>query len=45
MFSSFESMAPTLESNHWGIHAGMPGDNCTGEWDFVCNGPNPMSIN
>lgn len=44
VFSSFESMAPTLYSSHWGIHAGMPGDNCTlGEWNFICEGENPMS--
>lgn len=24
VFSSFESMSPTLEASHWGVHAGMP---------------------
>ena len=26
--SSFESMTPLLAEKHWGLHAGMPGDNC-----------------
>ena len=32
-FSSFESMSPTLEREHWGVHAGMKGE----------RGVNPMS--
>lgn len=27
--SSFESMAPTLDSAHWGVHGGAPDANCT----------------
>jgi len=33
VFSSFESMAPTLKEAHWGLHAGEPGG----------RGTNPMS--
>jgi hypothetical protein len=33
VYSSFESMSPTLDPSHWGIHAGMPGE----------RGVNPMS--
>ena len=33
VYSSFESMAPTLDPSHWGVHAGMPGE----------RGVNPMS--
>ena len=33
VYSSFESMAPTLHPSHWGIHAGMAGE----------RGVNPMS--
>jgi len=40
VFSSFESMSPTLDQSHWGIHAGMPGTHCTGK---TCNVTNPMS--
>eukprot|EP00658_Telonema_sp_P-2_P037323 TRINITY_DN26848_c0_g1_i1.p1 TRINITY_DN26848_c0_g1~~TRINITY_DN26848_c0_g1_i1.p1 ORF type:complete len:858 (-),score=160.40 TRINITY_DN26848_c0_g1_i1:403-2976(-) len=53
VFSSFESMAPTLASQHWGVHGGEPKANCsTGDpsnsfWK-VCsavgeNSPNPMA--
>jgi len=41
--SSFESMAPFLDPKHWGIHGGMPQDNCTQTWDNVCVGGNPMA--
>ena len=27
--SSFESMAPFLKEEHWGIHGGLPADNCS----------------
>ena len=33
VYSSFESMSPTLDPKHWGIHAGMKGG----------RGTNPMS--
>lgn len=29
VFSSFESMSPTLAQEHWGIHGGAPEDDCT----------------
>ena len=28
VYSSFESMSPTLDEKHWGIHAGEAGDDC-----------------
>lgn len=40
VFSSFESMSPTLDESHWGIHAGMNGTFCKGK---NCNVTNPMS--
>jgi len=43
VYSSFESMAPTLDEKHWGIHAGMPGDDCHGGFASKCVGKNPMS--
>lgn len=43
VYSSFESMSPTLEPKHWGIHAGMKPDNCSGGFASKCKGPNPMS--
>jgi len=43
VYSSFESMAPTLDPKHWGIHAGMPGDDCHGGFQSKCVGKNPMS--
>ena len=36
VYSSFESMAPTLAREHWSIHGGGAGDNCTA-------GQNPSS--
>ena len=42
--SSFESMAPTLKPEHWGLHAGMAADNCTSGFRRECHGPNPMSL-
>ena len=47
-FSSFESMAPTLAQEHWGVHGGAPVDNCeepdktNGFWK-VCKGGNVMA--
>ena len=43
VYSSFESMAPTLDEKHWGIHAGMAGDDCHGGFQSKCVGKNPMS--
>ena len=42
--SSFESMSPLLKPEHWGLHAGLPGDNCSTSWDRECHGANPMSL-
>ena len=43
--SSFESMSPLLKPSHWGLHAGLPADNCSGSWDSrECHGNNPMSL-
>lgn len=48
VFSSFESMSPTLAKNHWGVHGGMPADDCsvgdttTTFWK-TCKGGNPMA--
>lgn len=41
VFSSFESMAPTLAKEHWGVHGGQPADTCEGT--HVCNGGNVMA--
>jgi beta-mannosidase len=44
VYSSFESMAPTLAPEHWNIVGGSPPDSCTnGEWPSVCTGGNPMA--
>jgi beta-mannosidase len=43
VMSSFESTQPTLSPDHWGLHGGMPPDKCTGQWDRVCTGGNPMA--
>ena len=40
VFSSFESMSPSLQSDHWGVHAGMPAETCD---KTTCTGTNPMS--
>ena len=42
--SSFESMSPLLKPEHWGLHAGLPADNCSASWDRECHGDNPMSL-
>ena len=42
--SSFESMSPLLKPEHWGLHAGLPADNCSTSWDRECHGDNPMSL-
>ena len=41
--SSFESMAPTLAPEHWGLHAGQPDDTCAGGFEQQCKGPNVMA--
>lgn len=49
--SSFESMAPTLSPQHWGLHAGMAPDTCQNDTkpnvrcvgEHVCTGNNPMA--
>ena len=43
VFSSFESMSPTLSPDHWGVHAGMKPDNCSGSFHNRCHGNNPMA--
>jgi len=43
VFTSFESLSPTLNSSNWGIHGGMPPDVCVGGFEKVCEGGNPMS--
>lgn len=44
VFSSFESMAPTLNPAHWGIHGGALPDTCNGgQWPSICKGSNPMA--
>jgi hypothetical protein len=43
VMSSFESMSPTLDPQHWGLHAGMAADNCTSGGDNICTGGNPMA--
>jgi len=44
--SSWESMSATLKPEHWGLHGGMPADNCSGGLPNAghrCTGGNPMS--
>lgn len=46
VFSSFESMAPTLAKEHWGIHGGAPPDTCRGPGSSaggLCTGNNTMA--
>jgi len=43
VMSSFESMAPTLAKEHWGLHAGQPSDKCSGGFQSTCEGPNVMA--
>ena len=40
VWSSFESMAPTLAPAHWGIHGGGPPDVCGRGFEADCNGTN-----
>ena len=44
VFSSFESISPTLDPKHWGIHGGMARDDCPyGHDPNFCVGNNPMA--
>jgi hypothetical protein len=43
VFSSFESMAPTLAKEHWGVHGGAPPDTCHGGFASKCEGSNTMA--
>ncbi len=43
VWSSFESLAPTLAPEHWGIHGGAPPDTCNGGFEADCNGTNVMA--
>jgi hypothetical protein len=43
VFSSFESMAPTLAPAHWGVHGGGPPDTCGGGFERYCTGTNTMA--
>eukprot|EP01050_Picozoa_sp_SAG11_P009942 SAG11_NODE_972_length_6340_cov_3.043423_3_plen_453_part_00 len=43
VYSSFESMAPTLAKEHWGVHGGAPPDTCHGGFASHCEGSNTMS--
>merc|ERR1719492_353161 len=43
VFSSFESMSPTLKPEHWGVHGGAPPDKCSGGFSSKCTGDNVMA--
>jgi hypothetical protein len=43
VMSSFESMSPTLDPAHWGVHGGGPPDTCTGGFNSDCKGDNVMA--
>ena len=43
VMSSFESMSPTLDPAHWGLHGGSPPDTCTGGFNSDCKGNNVMA--
>lgn len=43
--SSFESMAPTLAPEHWGLHGGAPPDKCVGGFFRNCTGSNGLPTN
>ena len=43
-WSSFESVAPTVASEHWALHGGAAPDDCNdGGWPSKCKGDNVMS--
>ena len=44
VMSSFESMSPSLDPAHWGLHGGAPPDSCAGDtFEATCNGTNVMA--
>jgi beta-mannosidase len=43
VWSSFESLAPTVAPAHWGIHGGAPPDTCGGGFETDCTGNNTMA--
>ena len=43
VYSSFESMAPTIAAKHWNIHGGAKADNCSHQWNAVCTGGNVIA--
>jgi len=43
VYSSFESMAPTIAPEHWSIHGGAPPDKCGGGFASHCEGDNVMA--
>lgn len=45
VFSSFESLSPCLQEQHWGLHGGADRDNCTIIYENLnaCSGLNPMA--
>jgi len=44
VMSSFESMAPTLAPEHWGLHGGQKKDQCDSSgWPNTCKGDNVMA--
>lgn len=42
-WSSFESVSATLSPEYWSLHGGVPADTCTGSWNNVCIGGNPLA--
>ena len=43
VYSSFESMSPTLAKEHWSVHGGAAPDTCHGGFQSKCEGGNTMS--
>ncbi len=44
VYSSFESMAPTLAPEHWSVSGGSPADYCSNSgWPSTCTGGNVMA--
>ena len=43
VYSSFESMSPTLKPEHWGMHGGAGPDVCKGGFASKCEGTNTMA--
>lgn len=42
-WSSFESVSPTLDKEHWALHGGGALDNCTSKFANTCQGDNVMA--